>query len=696
MSDPRFARLKSDPRFRRPRKKHAKVLIDDRFKAVFEQPKNKQSGIYIRQHFLTERSLILAGRVDKYGRPIADTHERDNLKRFYRLEERAPDNEPPTLTDYARGEVLLESSDDEDEGELSKSDNDNSIGLDSKRPIAIHGGALDEVNLDESEFADLDAQAAAYAEANPEPTQDGMSPSRRLAVVNLDWDHVRAVHLFKICSSLVSLTSSSSSASTSSRDKKEIVTKGSSAGIVRGKVLSIRVYPSEFGKERMAREEKEGPPPEIFKKTSDINEEVNAQNIYDVGGEDDYNKDALRQYQLERLRYYYAIITCDTVDASTHIYQELDGTELERSANVFDLSYVPDDMTFDDDFRDEATDCNSDTTFKSIDFVTDALRHSKVKLTWDEDDPERNQITRRKLTKKEIDDGDFKAFLASSSDSEAETVDMSSIKKKDRKASRNKMRALLLGGNDDLPEGWNHEDDPDDVDMEITFTPGLSEHKKDETTLDKYQRKMREKRKKRKEESKEKVQKVETGDNKDSDDFFDIGSDEEEINLPSSKDKRKREREQRPIRPLSTPEELALLVSSDNPTSETKHFDFKSVLKSEKRARRKGKKKRDDKDGNDNEAQVDFKIDVNDARFKALFEDHQYAIDPTNPHFKKTTSMDAFMQERSRRREVLVANPSATLQPSQSEVENKGLQSLVDSVKRKSALAHKPSKRRKV
>lgn len=30
---------------------------------------------------------------------------------------------------------------------------------------------------------------------------------------------------------------------------------------------------------------------------------------------------------------------------------ELDGTELERTANVFDLSYVPDDMTFDDEFR---------------------------------------------------------------------------------------------------------------------------------------------------------------------------------------------------------------------------------------------------------------------------------------------------------------------------------------------------------
>jgi len=29
----------------------------------------------------------------------------------------------------------------------------------------------------------------------------------------------------------------------------------------------------------------------------------------------------------------------------------LEGTELERSANVFDLSFVPDDMTFDEEYR---------------------------------------------------------------------------------------------------------------------------------------------------------------------------------------------------------------------------------------------------------------------------------------------------------------------------------------------------------
>ncbi|KAG6912008.1 hypothetical protein DXG01_000256 [Tephrocybe rancida] len=709
MSDPRFARLKSDPRFRRPKKKQAKVLIDDRFQSVFASEKAKKSG-----------------RVDKYGRTVSETHEKDNLKRFYRLENDDADEDTPAFTDYARGDVLLESSDEEDvkKPTAENSDEDEEpLGRDSKRPINVRDDSDAEVDLDETEFADLEAQAAAYAEANPDPAPQEGTPSRRLAVVNLDWDHVRAMHLFKICASLVSLTSSlTSSSQIPDGEKKGRFAKGAPSTIARGKVLNVRVYPSEFGKERMAREQTEGPPPEIFKKKVGDEEEVNAQNIYDVGGEDDYDKDALRKYQLERLRYYYGIITCDTVDAATHIYQELEGTELERSANVFDLSYVPDDMSFDGDFRDEATN-DSEVTFKGVDFVTDvsaqplimviadtlkqALRHSKVKLTWDEDDPERNQLTRRTLTKKEIEDADFGAFLASSSESEPEVVEATPKSKvKDKKSSRDKLRALLLGGNDDLPEGWDREDDPGDVDMEITFTPGLSEQKEDETTLDKYQRKMREKRKKRKDEVKEKTLNSEVGNVQDNDDFFDVGSDSADEAQPAKgkdkKSRRKATRQAAPessVRPLSTPEELALLVASDDPGAETKHFNLKSVLKAEKKARRKGKTRKNDNDEGDNELQEDFRIDVNDERFKILHEDHQYAIDPTNPQFKKTVSMDAFLQERSRRKtDVTPGSSNPSLRQHRNETEGKTLKSLVESVKRKSAnsLAHGTGKRRKI
>ena len=324
--------------------------------------------------------LLPSGRVDKYGRPLTDTHEEDNLRRFYRLENEDDDEPAPKGLDYARGGVLLESSDEEDAEEKQDDGSDDDavvvLGRDVSKPIPVPEDEV-EIDLDESQFADLDAQAEAYAKLHTqEDRNDDQSaePTRRLAIVNLDWDHVRAVHLYKIFSSLVSPSASSIPPSSRRTTKNP---KDSKSRVVRGKVLSVRVYPSEFGKERLAREEVEGPPVEIFKKGSRIQNEddVNEVTVYEIGDEQDYDEDALRKYQLERLRfvgftvqvtvasrlifmmcrYYYAIVECDTVEAASHIYAELEGTELERSANVFDLSYVPDGMTFDDEPRYETS-----------------------------------------------------------------------------------------------------------------------------------------------------------------------------------------------------------------------------------------------------------------------------------------------------------------------------------------------------
>jgi hypothetical protein len=50
-------------------------------------------------------------------------------------------------------------------------------------------------------------------------------------------------------------------------------------------------------------------------------------------------------------RYYYAIVECDTVQVASYLYSELQGAELERSANVLNLSFVPDGMAFEEEFR---------------------------------------------------------------------------------------------------------------------------------------------------------------------------------------------------------------------------------------------------------------------------------------------------------------------------------------------------------
>jgi len=242
--------------------------------------------------------------VDKYGRVISHSHERDNLRQFYSLDDAV--SEPPTVPDYARGEVLLESSDEDedDDSEIVTLGNDQKTHI----PILKDEGEVD-IDLDEPDFADLDAQATVYASKLPlenKPQRD-IERTRRIAVVNLDWDHVRAIHLYKIFSSLVSPTAPAVTLSSNSSvhpDRRRSI-KGASSTVARGKVLSVRVYPSEFGKERMAREETEGPPMEVFKKRGDVGneEEIDEKNIHEVGAEDDYDEDSLRNYQLERLRH---------------------------------------------------------------------------------------------------------------------------------------------------------------------------------------------------------------------------------------------------------------------------------------------------------------------------------------------------------------------------------------------------------
>src|SRR5258708_3642019 len=243
------------------------------------------------------------------------------MRRFYKLHNaNEEDNEDAygastsKAPDYARGQLLMESSD-EDEFRVKPSKALASDELDSEEdlpeevklgPESSHlkpsvapktfgeedEDEMPEVNLDESEFAGLEAQATAYSKSDTAQEEAKRSnvaagdETSRLAIVNLDWDHVRSHHLFKIFYSIIAVDPASSTRHPA-------------------KVARVRVYPSEFGKERIAREEKEGPPPELFKrKDEDSEEDVGAETIYEIGDADkgDYDDEALRKYQLERLR----------------------------------------------------------------------------------------------------------------------------------------------------------------------------------------------------------------------------------------------------------------------------------------------------------------------------------------------------------------------------------------------------------
>lgn len=122
-------------------------------------------------------------------------------------------------------------------------------------------------------------------------------------------------------------------------------------------------------------------------------------------------------------------------------------------------------------------------------------------MTWDEDDVDRYEVTRREFTQDDLKGLDFDAYLASSED-EDEEEDLDALREKYRK---------LLGGNSKSSSAYQDQvENEDDGDMEITFTPGLSEaagalvknkdqeEPKEETSIETYLRKQKEKRKAKK------------------------------------------------------------------------------------------------------------------------------------------------------------------------------------------------------
>ena len=467
---------------------------------------------------LRDENFSSRAKVDRYGRKLPKDAGRKELERFYRIEDddyEGTDGEGDEEQD-AEVQRELERINDGDESLSSSSDSASS-----------DDDELEEAEEDEV-FGLLDGIEG----------QDGIPKgevSSRLAVVNLDWDNIRAADLMAVFSSFV---------------------PGS------GRILNVSIYPSEFGKERMDREEMEGPPKEIFgqsesqgprdgqsssseeedQKEEDEGDEAEDERIKkSILKEDqglEFNSAKLRRYQLERLRYYYAVLTCSSVSAAETIYNAVDGTEYLTTANFFDLRYIPDETNFlDDRPRDECE--RIPDGYRPNEFVTDALQHSKVRLTWDADDGTRKEVQKRAFagSRADIDENDLKAYLGSDSSEdeapEALVVDATSAtavvntndtnlkspgvpKLSKKEAERQKMRALLGLQSEPLSSKKSKSEKNAPVgDMQVTFSSGLSEPNKgsvfenepgrDETTVEKYIRKEKERKARRKEKSKHKT-----------------------------------------------------------------------------------------------------------------------------------------------------------------------------------------------
>ncbi|KAK4172657.1 putative Pre-rRNA-processing protein ESF1 [Triangularia setosa] len=720
IKDARFANFETDPRFQLPSKKNIKTKLDKRFSRV-----------------LNDNEFTATAKVDRYGRKIKTDSKKKALERLYEDEEgdsasgSASDEDEPEIKD---AEV---EKDDIVRRELEKAD--------KKYDPARDGGFSS--SDDDSDSDDSEGEEEAEVDDGEEESRPGIRLKRekeevpegeitsRFAVVNIDWDHIKSVDLMALFSSFAPPG---------------------------GRIEKVSVYPSEFGKERMQREELEGPPREIFKKgkgeDSDEDEDEESEGFSDEDDEDsdeevkkellaegddqDFDSDKLRTYQLDRLRYYYAVAVCSDKNTAHKIYESTDGTEYLSSSNFLDLRFIPDDTTFDDEPRDECT--VVPPGYKPVDFVTDALQHSKVKLTWDMHPEEVNRKESIKKafsgSKNDIAENDLRAYLASDSsgdeedfeeeeeeeepealvDAEGEEEAEKPLSKKE--IARRKMRAAL--GLPEEPTTKKSKSAAPAGAMEITFTPALSEsnNKKpevEETTIEKYKRRERERKeaKRQKMLAKRKgldpdamagsdIEEVVAGDDAGGDDlgFNDPFFTSEPLEKSKSairkeeRLKKRAEKEKEEAEGAAAKAQLELLMADENGEADhLDHFDMREVMKAEKQKGKKGKKNKGKKVAEDKEGLQDrFKMDVDDERFKAVFESHEFAIDPSNPKFKATAGMKKLLEEgRKKRKAGHDDEPRSSSKNKKVKGSEKGghdggeLNSLVEAVKRKAKASRK-------
>ncbi|KAI1093056.1 hypothetical protein F5B19DRAFT_172878 [Rostrohypoxylon terebratum] len=651
--DSRFANFESDPRFRLPSKSRNKTTLDKRFSRM-----------------LKDDDFIASAKVDKYGRKLKSDNKKKALKNIYQTEE----DEEDEVDD-----------DDVVERELQKAD----AKYDPARGGGFSSSETDsdsEPDAEDDEDED-DAGTKVDTSSSMQRLRDAQADvetgevTRRLAIVNLDWDHIKSTDLLALFSSFVP--------------------KG-------GRIERISIYPSEFGKERMQREELEGPPKEIFKGKSDSQDEDSEEDseedsddeddedddekikkeLLQEGNDQDFDSDALRAYQLDRLRYYYAVMICSDTATANAIYQATDGTEYQTSSNFMDLRFIPDDVTFDDEPRDECDSLSPD--YKPTEFTTDALQHSKVKLTWDihpEETTRQEDIKRAfSASRAAIEENDLRAYLASDSDDdgvqdddedqegegEVEVADdQPKLTKKELKAK--KLREALGLSSEPLAKPSKSKPVGD---MQVTFSAALmddNDKKKkgpeaEETTLEKYMRKERERKARKKEKAVAKRNETTNQDGADDGETAeaqeDLGFDdpffttEEPVKKSKNFEKKEERRKRREAKDAEAAENAAqkahleriMADDSKEAVEHLDHFDMNEITRAEKlkskKFKKKGKKEVEDHGG----LQQGFEMDVKDDRFKAVFESHEFAIDPSNPKFKATQGMKQLLDERRKKR----------------------------------------------
>ena len=132
------------------------------------------------------------------------------------------------------------------------------------------------------------------------------------------------------------------------------------------------------------------------------------------------------------MKYYYAIVYCNSIKAASRLIDENQGLEFELTNIKLNLSCVADDLTFPQKPKEQATEVPPNYTFNSG-AISRALNHSTVTLSWDQSDKKRQKLL----------ENNYKAILKRRDDELGEGDDFNAYK--------------------DLIAGSSSEDDEDEI-----------------------------------------------------------------------------------------------------------------------------------------------------------------------------------------------------------------------------------------
>ncbi|XP_015115479.1 ESF1 homolog [Diachasma alloeum] len=704
--DPRFSHVPKDPKFRRIPKAEKKVKIDKRFQSMFK-----------------DKNFKVTYTIDKRGRPLQKSSAED-LEKYYDLSseseeetvkkssskksksKKVPPKNPPSVEKNEENpkdpeeksdsdEQSEETAGDENEDQLKLRRKNESTRISSEiksklKDLSVdyargEGALLSDSSSDESSEESEDDEGIEHMwgelDREAETTEEITS---RLAACNMDWDRIRAVDLMVLFTSFLPPG---------------------------GLIHSVRIYPSEFGLERLKEEEMKGP---IELRDLENEDETRSGGDDDEEG-NDFRREKLRQYQLNRLKYYYAVIVFDSKESANRIYTECDGHEYESTATKIDLRFVPEDMEFEQQPKEVCDRLPDVSKYQPRQFTTTALQQVKVECTWDETKLDRVEITKKINSGKidDIDESDIKTYLASgSSDEESDTEEGRNEEDIDSKKNPlEKYKSLLKS-----IEQQEEEKKKKDGDLEFTWGLGTKEKaeklvekrmKESEklTPFEQFLEKRKEKKKAKREEKRKIKDSEEVDQSSDSEDSIpsDVDMNDsyfaEEMRSSGFEEKKSRgksiENSEDDEDAAQREAELELLLLDKEDEQQKHHFDMKKIEESE--VLTKSKKKRMSKKKKElvqSAVEDEFEVNVEDPRFNALFTSHHFNIDPADPHYRKTKGTEALVKEKLKRRTTGEVQEEISRKQSKSgkNETTSDLAALIKSVKRNTKNVFRPIK----